>query len=459
MKKFLVMLAIIFAGNIFVMNVHAEVKNYVGTDEYIMSEGENLGVAKERAKQKAIRNAQEQAGIFISSYSKTSMFKLVEDEIIAISGGILKIQDVKFETTVLQNATGISIRATVTATIDTNDINKYLEKNLSERQENAKVFHELQKANEEQDKKIEELKKLLTNANTQQEKEEIVQEIGQQDNIFLSNLRTEVAKNFLEQKNYEQVIKFATDAIELNPENAEAYNERGVAYDYLENYDKSLENYSKAIELNSNYAWAYNNRGNIYNKHFKNYVKALSDYNKAIEIDSKIADFYSNRGTVYNDQKKYDLAISDYDKAIEIDPNFAFAYNNRASVYITQKKYKKAIPDLHKAIEIDSKYAMLYYNLGTIYLEQKKFDEAIENFNKAIELDPDNAYYYNDRGVAYHNLKGYTRHAITDYTKAIERNSNEGLFYDNRGRCYRAIGENKKAEADFKKAKELGYKP
>ena len=140
MKKFLVVLAIIFAGNFFASDVHAEIKNYVGTDEYVMSEGENLGVAKERAKQKAIRNAQEQAGIFISSYSKTSMFELVEDEIIAISGGILKIQDVKFESTILQNTSGILIRATVTATIDTDDINKYFEKNLGERSENTAKF-------------------------------------------------------------------------------------------------------------------------------------------------------------------------------------------------------------------------------------------------------------------------------------------------------------------------------
>ena len=41
-----------------------------------MSEGENLGVSKERAKQKALRNIQEQAGVFISSYSRMNNFNL-----------------------------------------------------------------------------------------------------------------------------------------------------------------------------------------------------------------------------------------------------------------------------------------------------------------------------------------------------------------------------------------------
>ena len=60
-----------------------------------MSEFETLDVAKQRAKQKATRNAQEQAGVYVSSYTKVINLQVQDDEIIAITNGILKIFEVQ----------------------------------------------------------------------------------------------------------------------------------------------------------------------------------------------------------------------------------------------------------------------------------------------------------------------------------------------------------------------------
>lgn len=49
--------------------------------------------------------------------------------------------------------------------------------------------------------------------------------------------------------------------------------------------------------------------------------------------------------------------------------------------------------------------------------------------------------------------------AIVDVSEAIRLCPNEGMFYYNRGLAYDKKGAKAKAEADFAKAKELGYKP
>ena len=54
-----------------------------------MSESDNLGSAKEKAKQKALRNAQEQAGVYVSSYTKVINNQVTHDEIITMTNGIL----------------------------------------------------------------------------------------------------------------------------------------------------------------------------------------------------------------------------------------------------------------------------------------------------------------------------------------------------------------------------------
>ena len=51
-----------------------------------------------------------------------------------------------------------------------------------------------------------------------------------------------------------------TKAIEINPNYAEAYHERGLAYDAIGEYDRAISDYNKAIEINPKYEKAYNHR-------------------------------------------------------------------------------------------------------------------------------------------------------------------------------------------------------
>ena len=158
---------------LFASIAHAEIKNYSGTGEYIMSEYETLDVAKQRAKQKAERNACEQAGVFVSSYTKVKNFQVQEDEIIAITSGILKIFDVQENLIPQSDGKTILIQVKIKASIDSDEINKYLEKNFDKLSELERQNKELRKAIAEQDKRIAELQEQAKNVKTPQEKEKI----------------------------------------------------------------------------------------------------------------------------------------------------------------------------------------------------------------------------------------------------------------------------------------------
>jgi Flp pilus assembly protein TadD len=53
-------------------------------------------------------------------------------------------------------------------------------------------------------------------------------------------------------------------AIELNPKDADAFIDRGVAYANLKQFEKAIQDYNQAIELNPKDARAFNNRGVVY---------------------------------------------------------------------------------------------------------------------------------------------------------------------------------------------------
>lgn len=88
------------------------------------------------------------------------------------------------------------------------------------------------------------------------------------------------------------------DFLDLNPQEAIAYRNRGDAYYRLRKSHKAIADYNKAIALNPQDAVAYWSRGNAYYRLGKN-SQAIADYNKAIALDPQNADAYYNSGLVY----------------------------------------------------------------------------------------------------------------------------------------------------------------
>ena len=60
-----------------------------------------------------------------------------------------------------------------------------------------------------------------------------------------------------------------------------------------------MEDYDKAIELDPNDAAAYYNRGDFYSN-LGQYERAIEDYDKAIQLNPDAADAYSLRSLCYN---------------------------------------------------------------------------------------------------------------------------------------------------------------
>ena len=58
-----------------------------------------------------------------------------------------------------------------------------------------------------------------------------------------------------------KAIEYLSNAVRLQPYDAIAYNNRGIAYADLGDYQSAIEDYNQAIRLKPDYADAYNNRG------------------------------------------------------------------------------------------------------------------------------------------------------------------------------------------------------
>ena len=220
----------------------------------------------------------------------------------------------------------------------------------------------------------------------------------------------------LKEKDPQKKIALYTKAIELDPKQAMAFNNRGFAYYNLKDYDRALIDYGQAIALNPNFALAYNNRGDAYYQR-KAYDQARADYTKAIELKPDYDLAYHNRGLTYYEQKNYDQAIDDFNKAISLKANFATAYNGRGNAFFRKQEFDLAINDYNKAVELSPNWAVPYSNRGNARFEKKDFDQALKDYDQAVAKNPNYAWGYYRRAVIY-NQKGDGEQARQNYTKA-----------------------------------------
>ena len=252
----------------------------------------------------------------------------------------------------------------------------------------------------------------------------------------------------------DRAIEAYLRAIELDPNDAVTYNNRGIAYDIKGDVDLAIADYTKAIKLNPDYAVAYNNRGVVYG--IKSDVDlAIADCAKAIKLNPDYAVAYNNRGNAYRIKGDVDLAIADYIKAIKLNPDYVEAYNNRGVVYDIKGDVDLAIADYTKAIKLNPDYAVAYNNRGVVYGIKGDVDLAIADCAKAIKLDPNDAVAHYNRGNAY-RIKGDVDLAIADYTKAIKLNPDYAVVHYNRSMCWLHLQNWQEAKSDLIVAKSKG---
>ncbi len=228
----------------------------------------------------------------------------------------------------------------------------------------------------------------------------------------------EQGKSLIQEGKYAQAIEAYTQAIELQPNYAEAYNNRGLAYAMQAHHERAIAEYTQAIAHYPDYAEAYNNLGNTYYA-LGDLNSAIESYTQAIAHYADYAEAYNNRGFIYYEQGNYDQAIADYTQAVTLYPEYAAAFFNRGLTAYQQGAYGQAIADYDRSIEIFGEDATIFYERGRAYAQQGNYDQAIADYNQAIVLRATYANAYYERGNAY-AASGYTDLARADYQKVLE---------------------------------------
>lgn len=252
--------------------------------------------------------------------------------------------------------------------------------------------------------------------------------------------------------------------VEKAHQEAYRFNDSGVKKHNAQDYQGAIADYTHAIELWPEYALAYANRGNA--KSFLNdWAGQVADDEKAVALDPNNLEHKNNLSVARKDlrwitmlsleeksnpqayalfqngltkfkSKNYEGAIIDYTSAIKLDPKFAEAYRQRGNTKGWLQDYQGRLDDLNRAIGLDSKNPVYYADRAVAKSYLDDWAGQVADGEKAVALEPYNQTYITARDSAKENLSKLVFAAIkgddvAQATKLLNSNVqiNLNLYY------------------------------
>ena len=280
-----------------------------------------------------------------------------------------------------------------------------------------------------------------------------------------------MAAVYVEKEQFGDAITAIDKALKYTPKKDKEYMSMAHAIKSRVHYllgemDEAIEHLSECVALQPDNAEAYEQRAQIYYEQ-EQYELADKDYERLIELDRGGVMGYMGLGRNAAAQEKYNEAIKQFDYVVKMYDDYSSGYSFRAEAYIKKGEYTKAADDVVRALEIngDRKAFFLLQDmadsakvvmeaklkakslkdkstpewqeyLGIVNEYAKDYPKAIEYYKKAMELYP-SAYDANRIYVCYEAMGNYAQ-ALEYIDYAIEMDSSdvddiqrraEALFY------------------------------
>lgn len=234
-------------------------------------------------------------------------------------------------------------------------------------------------------------------------------------------------------------------AVRANPEFAEAYYRRGVAYQALGNLEAALEDFNAALAITPEDSRVLVARADV-KRLQKDYEAALVDLAVAEQIDPTYGPLYLVRGRLHAELEELDDALADLEAAVVAMPDRPEGYIARADVYAQTGDLSAALVDLNVALALapqdlealvargelhqrsgrilqaiaDFETARanglasfrLLLDLGRAYLDAGQFENAEEALSVAVTINPEDP--------AGHYWYGLAAFAAAHYAQAVQ---------------------------------------
>jgi tetratricopeptide (TPR) repeat protein len=247
---------------------------------------------------------------------------------------------------------------------------------------------------------------------------------------------------FKEEEYGAKAVSLIKQALEIDPNNSDAYRVMAYAYEIMEQYQDAITNYQNAIRLNNQNAMAYSGLGHAYDL-MGEAEKSKEALQEAVRLDPELDHSLYNLARIYFTEKNAMLARQYAEQTIAVSKNTRFiseATSLLGILHMNAMEYDKAISLFEKAITLDDTLANNYvlladakmlafgqniFSIGISKIIEKQtalLTEVTMLIDKALDINPSlsSAYLVQARIFALQDNFDATRNALNTGLAAVD---------------------------------------
>jgi predicted O-linked N-acetylglucosamine transferase (SPINDLY family) len=241
---------------------------------------------------------------------------------------------------------------------------------------------------------------------------------------------------------------------DTDPKNARAFHLLGVVAHQLKRSD-AASLVGRAVMLDPNFAEAHNDRGVILAANGL-FSDALSCFERAVALNPGYDEARNNLGRGLRSLGRLDEAVAQFGLVLKRAPDSPVGHFNLASVLELAGRKPDAETHYRRAILLHPDFVDAHIHLASLLQDMDRLPEALAHAERAVTLRPDSAGARNNLGNILRNL-GRHSDAIAQYETALRIDPNSFMAHYNCGVALR--GETRIAEARAHFARAFVLKP
>lgn len=167
--------------------------------------------------------------------------------------------------------------------------------------------------------------------------------------------------------------------VALDPQNWEAWNNRGIVLDQFDRPEDALKSYDRALALRANDDNVLHNRGAAL-LCLTRYEEALPLFERLVATDPDRADNWSCRGVALASLMRLDEALASFEKGLTLDPQSLRALNGKGMTLVALGRVDEAIAIYKTAARLHPGNPMTHGNLAFAELVAGNFKDGFANY-------------------------------------------------------------------------------
>jgi serine/threonine protein kinase len=165
------------------------------------------------------------------------------------------------------------------------------------------------------------------------------------------------------------------------------YYNQGNQFIKEDKYEEAIAAFDRALEIQPNFAEAWTNRGFALGK-TQRFLEKFASCAQATRVQPDFAEAWNCRGLARFDLQQYESALEEYDRAIAVEPKFPLAWFNKGQVLVQLGRNEEAIAATQRVIALKPDFALAWTQMCRALYQLQRFGEAKDYCQESLRIQP-----------------------------------------------------------------------